>query len=291
MEIEIVTLSRQGGRTYNEDVHGHWHDERYVACLVADGAGGHGGGDVAAATARASVLAGFAAAPGLDEPTLRGLVAQANLDVVTRQAEGGTLAGMRSTIVFAAIDLESQALAWVHSGDSRAYLFRGGAIVARTTDHSLVQQMVAGGMLDEEGARLHPQRNMLLSALGSVDEAPDIAVSDRMRLLPGDVLLLCSDGVWEPLGDERLVDTLHASRTPSQWTALLDAQVKANAKPGYDNYTALTLWVIDEDADATRLMPMTENEPSPDEAASVGDHRRPGEDEGEKTVPAEPGPR
>lgn len=259
LEIEIVTLSRQGGRTYNEDVHGHWHDERYVACLVADGAGGHGGGDVAAATARSSVLGGFSAAPGLDEPTLRTLVTQANLDVVARQAEGGKLAGMRSTIVFAAIDLEDHALAWVHSGDSRAYLFRGGAIVARTTDHSLVQQMVAGGMLDEEGARLHPQRNMLLSALGSVDEAPDITVSDRMRLLPGDVLLLCSDGVWEPLGDECLIDTLHASRTPSQWTELIDAQVKANAKPGYDNYTALTLWVIEDGGDdATRLLPASE---------------------------------
>lgn len=255
MEIEIVTLSRQGGRNYNEDVHGHWHDERYVACLVADGAGGHGGGDVAAATARTSMLAGFSAAPSLDEASLRALVEQANLDVVARQAEGGKLAGMRSTIVFAAIDLEQQVLAWVHSGDSRAYLFRGGAVVARTTDHSLVQQMVAGGMLDEEGARLHPQRNMLLSALGSVEEAPDITVSDRMRLLPGDVLLLCSDGVWEPLGDEVLVDTLHASRTPSQWTELLDAQVKSHAKPGHDNYTVLTLWVIADDGDATRLLP------------------------------------
>ncbi|RQO43186.1 serine/threonine-protein phosphatase [Variovorax sp. KBW07] len=255
MEIEIVTLSRQGGRSYNEDVHGHWHDERFVACLVADGAGGHGGGDVAAATARSSVLGGFSAAPGLDEDTLRGLVVQANLDVVARQAEGGKLAGMRSTIVFAAIDLESQALAWVHSGDSRAYLFRGGAIVARTTDHSLVQQMVAGGMLDEEGARLHPQRNMLLSALGSVEEPPDIAVSDRMRLLPGDVLLLCSDGVWEPLGDGCLIDTLHASRTPSQWAEQLETQVQANAKPGYDNYTALMLWVMQEDSDETRLLP------------------------------------
>lgn len=255
MEIEIVTLSRQGGRNYNEDVHGHWHDERYVACLVADGAGGHGGGDVAAATARTSMLAGFSAAPSLDEASLRALVEQANLDVVARQAEGGKLAGMRSTIVFAAIDLEQQVLAWVHSGDSRAYLFRGGAVAARTTDHSLVQQMVAGGMLDEEGARLHPQRNMLLSALGSVEEAPDITVSDRMRLLPGDVLLLCSDGVWEPLGDEVLVDTLHASRTPSQWTELLDTQIKSHAKPGHDNYTVLTLWVIADDGDATRLLP------------------------------------
>ncbi|MFS2052862.1 PP2C family protein-serine/threonine phosphatase, partial [Variovorax sp. CT11-76] len=204
-----------------------------------------------------SVLGAFSAGPSLDEGALRGLIEQANRDVVARQAEGGTLAGMRSTVVFAAIDLEAHALAWVHSGDSRAYLFRGGAIVARTTDHSLVQQMVAGGMLDEEGARLHPQRNMLLSALGSLEEAPDIAVSDRMRLLPGDVLLLCSDGVWEPLGDECLVETLHASRTPSQWTEQLDGQIKARAKPGHDNYTALTLWVIadPEDDEATRLMP------------------------------------
>ncbi len=256
MEIEIVTLSRQGGRNYNEDVHGHWHDERYVACLVADGAGGHGGGDVAAATARASVLGGFSAAPALDADSLRRLIEQANLDVVARQAEGGVLAGMRSTVVFAAIDLEAHALAWAHSGDSRAYLFRGGAIVARTTDHSLVQQMVASGMLDEEGARLHPQRNMLLSALGSIEEAPDIAVSERMRLLPGDVLLLCSDGVWEPLGDECLVDTLHASRTPSQWAELIDIQIKARAKPGHDNYTVLTLWVMSEEGedDATRLL-------------------------------------
>ena len=261
MAIEIVTLSRQGGRTYNEDVHGHWHDERYVACLVADGAGGHGGGAVAAATVRASMLGGFSAAPSLDEAALRALVERANLDVVARQAEGGKLAGMRSTVVFAVIDLEREVLAWVHSGDSRAYLFRGGAIVARTTDHSLVQQMVAGGMLDEEGARLHPQRNMLLSALGSIEEAPDIAVSDRMRLVPGDVLLLCSDGVWEPLGDECLVDTLHASRTPSQWTELLDAQIKANAKPGHDNYTALVLWVIRDDSDETRLLTITDEQP------------------------------
>lgn len=249
MEIEIVTLSRQGGRSYNEDVHGHWHDERYVACLVADGAGGHGGGDVAAATVRSSALGGFSAAPSLDQASLRALVEQANRDVVARQAEGGKLAGMRSTIVFAAIDLESEALAWVHSGDSRAYLFRGGAIVARTTDHSLVQQMVAGGMLDEEGARLHPQRNMLLSALGSVDEPLEIAVAEPIALLAGDVLLLCTDGIWEPLGDGCLLDTLRAANSASRWVEEIDQQVRAKAKPGYDNYTALTLWAHPDDPD------------------------------------------
>ncbi|AMM25114.1 PP2C family protein-serine/threonine phosphatase [Variovorax sp. PAMC 28711] len=261
MEIEIVTLSKQGGRSYNEDVHGHWHDGRYVACLVADGAGGHGGGDVAAATARSSVLGGFGAAPGIDAVSLRHLLEQANRDVVARQAEGGKLAAMRSTVVLAAIDLHDNRFAWAHSGDSRAYLFRAGALVARTVDHSLVQQMVAGGMLDEEGARAHPHRNMLLSALGAVDDLPEIAVSAPMPLVAGDVLLLCSDGVWEPLGDDCLLDTLQASRNPSQWVEHLDQAIKARAKPGHDNYTALAAWLHADD-EATQLLPMPGEAPA-----------------------------
>lgn len=252
-EIEIVALSRQGGRAYNEDAYGHWNDERHVLCVVADGAGGHGGGDVASAVVRASVLGGFAAQPGIDADLLRKLLDRANLDVVARQAEGGQLAAMRSTVVLTAIDLQAQQIALAHSGDSRAYLFRGGAVERRTVDHSLVQQMVAGGLLDEEGARLHPQRNMLLSALGSVEPAPEIAVSEPIALEVGDVLLLCTDGLWEPLGDACLVDTLRASRDASQWIEKLDAQVKALAKPGHDNYTALALWVREDD-ETTRLM-------------------------------------
>ena len=251
MEIEIVTLSKQGGRSYNEDVCGQWNDGRFVACLVADGAGGHGGGDVAAAIARSSVLGGFAAAPGLEAAQLRQLLEQANRDVVARQAEGGQLAAMRSTVVLAALDLHENRLVWAHSGDSRAYLFRGGALVARTNDHSLVQQMVAGGLIDEEGARVHPQRNMLLSALGSLDEPPEITVSERMAVAEGDRLLLCSDGVWEPLGDEGLRETLQDARTPGQWLERLDAEIRARARPGHDNYTAVVLW-LQEDEEVTR---------------------------------------
>jgi serine/threonine protein phosphatase PrpC len=254
VEIEIVTLSKQGGRPYNEDVLGQWNDGRFVACLVADGAGGHGGGDVAAATVRASVLGGFAAAPGLGSEGLRALLDQANRDVVARQAEGGKLAAMRSTVVLAAIDLHEHLLAWAHSGDSRAYLFRAGALVARTVDHSLVQQLVDGGMIDEEGARLHPQRNMLLSALGAVDEPLEVSVAEPMALAAGDVVLLCSDGVWEPLGDDCLRETLQASRNPSQWVEQIDAQIKARAKPGHDNYTAVALWLHPEDEDVTQLL-------------------------------------
>ena len=252
-EIEIVTLSKQGGRSYNEDAFGHWNDDRFVLCVVADGAGGHGGGDVASAVVRASVLAGFAENPGLDAGLLRRLLERANLDVVARQAEGGKLAEMRSTVVLAALDLQAQQMALAHSGDSRAYLMRAGRVVTRTVDHSLVQQMVAGGLIDDEGARTHPQRNLLLSALGSVESAPEIVVSQPQPLQVGDVLLLCTDGLWEPLGDECLRQTLAASRDASQWVEKLDAQVQANAKPGHDNYTALALWVREDDQ-TTRMM-------------------------------------
>jgi len=246
VEIEIVSLTRQGGRSCNEDAFGQWNDGRFVACLVADGAGGHGGGDVASAVVRSSVLDGFAVAPGLNPENLRRLLEQANLDVVARQAEGGRVAEMRSTVVVAAFDLHQNEFAWAHTGDSRAYLFRGGALAARTTDHSVVQQMVNDGLLDEETARLHPLRNLLLSALGSVDEPLETGVSGPAPLQEGDVLLLCSDGVWEPLGDACLLQTLQASRDASQWIEQIDAQVRAHAKPNHDNYTAMVLWVHPE---------------------------------------------
>lgn len=257
MQLEIATLTEQGARGYNEDRLGHWSDGRYAILLVADGAGGHGGGDVAANCVRDCVLDGFATAPSLDPVLLRSLVAEANDRVLAGQREGGRLASMRSTVVLAAFDLANGRMIWVHSGDSRAYLFRGHAIVARTTDHSLVQQMVSGGMLDDEQARLHPQRNVLLSALGACADDLEINVSDPMRVEPNDAVLLCSDGVWEPLGDATLVASLSMAGSAAQWASVLQNNVASRAKPDQDNYSAVMACVSDTDDETTRILGMT----------------------------------
>lgn len=253
MQAELVTLSRQGGRSHNEDSFGHCSTGPFLACVVADGAGGHGGGDVASAIARETVLQGFEANPTLDASVLRALAARANRNIVRRQAEGGQLARMRSTLVLAVFDLEQDCMVWVHSGDSRAYLFRNRTIAARTTDHSLVQQMVRGGLLGEEQARQHPQRSVLLSALGSDDDSVVIDVSDPLRLQPGDMVLLCSDGVWEPLGDARLSELVQDSGSPLQLSQRIGAEITALAHPEQDNYTVL-LVRVDEEDEQTRIM-------------------------------------
>lgn len=254
MQLEIATLTEQGARGYNEDRIGHWSDGRYAALLVADGAGGHGGGDVAASNVCTCMLESFAAAPSLDPQQLRALVIKANDQVLAGQRAGGRLASMRSTVVLAAFDLTTARMIWVHSGDSRAYLFRGHAIVARTIDHSLVQQMVDNGMLDDEQARLHPQRNVLLSALGSPAEDLEIKVSDPMRIEPDDAVLLCSDGVWEPTGDTALTTSLGVAGSAAQWAAGLRNEVARRAKPDQDNYSAVTAWVAHEKDETTRIV-------------------------------------
>jgi PPM family protein phosphatase len=254
MEAEIVAISRDGGRSYNEDVYGHWNDGRYIACIVSDGAGGHGGGTVASETVKRTVLELFAKQPSVDGVALREIVEQANFSVVARQGENEAQSAMRATVVLAAIDIERKEMVWVHCGDSRAYLFRDDKVIARTKDHSLVQQMVDGGLIDDEAARLHPTRNLLLSALGSVDEPLEVSVSEVLHLKNDDVILLCSDGIWEPLGDALITEKLSVALKPSLWLESLDLEIKQFAKPNHDNYTALTLWTSSSD-EITQIVP------------------------------------
>jgi serine/threonine protein phosphatase PrpC len=246
VEMELATLSRRGGRSYNEDACGHWHSDSHLCCVVADGAGGHGGGDKASKIAVQSILSAYAAAPEISVDAIERTIVQTNRSIIAHRADDRSLQNMHSTVVSLFMDLDLNAAAWGHCGDSRLYVFRGGRIVARTRDHSLVQSLVDGGLLAAEAMRSHPQRSELLSALGVGEEDLQISVSPQpWQVEAGDVFLLCTDGLWEYVEDVQLEQALNGAVSPNAWLHALEQQVlqRASHKPRHDNFTALTVWV------------------------------------------------
>ena len=244
--MEIATLSRRGGRNYNEDACGHWHSDQHLCCVVADGAGGHGGGDKASKIAVQFILAAFATSSQVSAEAMRRNIVETNRSIIQHRADDRALQNMHSTVVALVVDLAGNTANWGHCGDSRLYVFRGGRIAARTRDHSLVQSLVDGGMLAAADMRSHPQRSELLSALGVGEEDLQVSVSTQSwRVEAGDVFLLCTDGLWEYVEDDQLEAALAQAQGAQTWLRDLEQRVlrAASHKPRHDNFTALAIWV------------------------------------------------
>jgi serine/threonine protein phosphatase PrpC len=124
----------------------------------------------------------------------------------------------------------------VHAGDSRAYLFREGNLEQITSDHTLVQLLVSGGVLSPEDAKTHARRNVVTNVIGGPSAGVHAEIH-KVRLNDGDVLLLCSDGLTEPVSDEMIAETLDRTSDPEIAAAQLVAL--ALEKGGPDNVTAV----------------------------------------------------
>ncbi len=251
MQMEVATLSRRGGRNYNEDACGHWHSDSHLCVVVADGAGGHGGGDRASKLAVQHILAAFAAAGDSAPEAIRKKIIEANRSIIEHRADDDASQNMHTTVVTLVIDFATRAGAWAHCGDSRLYAFRNGRVAQRTRDHSLVQSLVDGGLLAAADMRHHPQRSELLSALGVGEEDLQVSINDQpWHVERGDVFLLCTDGLWEYVEDTQLEATLAAAPSAHGWLQELERNVLQAAahKPRHDNFTALAIWVSELDA-------------------------------------------
>jgi protein phosphatase len=225
-------------RDHNED--GYLVDDGLGLVAVADGMGGHRGGEVASATALEALHASFAASGGL-----RDAVLAAN-DAVLERADDDNLRGMGTTLT-AGVFGDDGTLLIGHVGDSRAYLLRDGELSRITTDHSLVEELVAAGELTEEEAERDPRRSMITRAIGlDGDLAVDLY---PVVLVPGDRVILCSDGLSNMVSDAGIADILGADDDPATAAQrLIDA---ANAGGGIDNTTVLVLDAVgDLPADA-----------------------------------------
>jgi serine/threonine protein phosphatase PrpC len=248
LALEVAILSERGGRPYNEDACGHWHSQDQLFCVVADGAGGHGGGEAAARLAVAHLLQNFAQRPTALGDDLHRLVRTANQAVREGRVPDTERAQMYSTVVCLVVDFAAHRAHWAHAGDSRLYWFRGGRIIDQTRDHSLVQSLVDAGLLAQDQTRTHPNRSELRSALGGEDHETEITDSGSAReVQAGDVFLLCTDGIWEYVTEDALEASLASARSPDDWLAAIEQAVMAATqhKRSHDNFTALSVWTAD----------------------------------------------
>src|SRR5262245_24355251 len=166
MQLEISVLLNPGGRERNEDACGFWTGAGCSFSVVSDGAGGHGGGDVASKIAVRAILSSFQDHPSCTGAAIDAALKTAHRAIVEQQPTREALSGMRATATVLAIDTIHHTAVWGHVGDTRLYCFRGGRIVAQTKDHSVVQKMVDAGYLAQAAIRQSLQRSKLFAALG-----------------------------------------------------------------------------------------------------------------------------
>ncbi len=242
MELEIAVLSRTGGRSVNEDACGFWSGPGVCFCVVSDGAGGHGGGDVASKLVVQTALGFFREQHDCSADGIETALRLANEILVKEQGSERQLANMRATGVVLAVDFGHDVASWGHLGDSRLYGFRQHRIVVQTRDHSVVQSMVDAGYLQPSEMRSSPDRSKLLNALGALDGFEPRLQRPAFPLQAGDKFLMCTDGLWEYVEDDELESTLSEATSAEEWLRTLESRVIARGRAAQDNYSALAVW-------------------------------------------------
>jgi serine/threonine protein phosphatase PrpC len=250
MKFSLFQESRLGARSYNEDRLGHWRTDEALLLALADGMGGHARGEVAAQIAL-DVLGGAfrsEAQPRLASPErfLAGAIAQAHARIGDEGRRLGMVDSPRTTVV--ACVVQAGRAWWSFVGDSRLYLVRGGRVVARTRDHTIVQQLVDAGRIREEAVAVHPDRNKLLRCLGG-PVAPALEPAESALLEKGDIVLLCSDGFWGPLTQRQLLMGLIGREFASSLAELV-ARAEVLAGRQCDNVSVLAIEWQEEAAGA-----------------------------------------
>jgi serine/threonine protein phosphatase PrpC len=241
MNFSIHQASHIGNRKYNQDRVAYAYRQDTLLLVLADGMGGHLHGEIAAGLAIDTFINSFeqwSIATGPDE--FMSVAMRAAHQRIMDLPEPLDHAFPGTTCVVATI--QNGMLYFGHAGDSRLYLLRGGKIVARTLDHSLVQSWLALGIIDEDEARTHPRRNQISNCLGGVEDMFEIELGKSVALQSGDVVFLCSDGLSGPFSERELAAAFAFSVTPVA-TSLDDLIVRAVARENgkADNATGIAM--------------------------------------------------
>jgi PPM family protein phosphatase len=207
---------------------------------IADGMGGAQAGELASSLAAGAVREDEAAA-GSGERRVAGLIQEANRRVYERSSQDAAASGMGTTMTVAFVGEAN--VAFGHVGDSRAYLIRDGKLEQLTEDHSLVAELVRSGKLSPEEAETHPQRSVITRALGT---DPDVDVDTfSIETGPGDLFMLCSDGLTSMVEDDVILRTIEKNRDNLQTAA--KALIRAANKGGGEDNITVVFFEIGED--------------------------------------------
>ncbi len=233
--------------------------------IVADGMGGHAAGDVAAMMTISSVREEFAMHPSVDG--LFRAIEAANRDVLDDATQNPEHFGMGTTVIAIGLTEDAAGVATptlVHVGDSRAYQLRDGALRRLSDDHSVAEEWVRMGRLTPEEAAVHPRRHQLTRGVG-VEATIAVDVSS-LEAIPGDRILLCSDGLSNELSDDTLAQLASAPRPLDE--AVGDLISAAKLAGGRDNISAVLLEFLDVDVAATPIKRTISSAPAPVAARS-----------------------
>jgi protein phosphatase len=254
-------------RSHNEDCFDI--DPGNQVFVVADGMGGHSHGEIAsriaidsirefvARTADEDATLPFEMDPRLGRQSnrLKSAIRVAHDKVLKAIRQDASLHGMGTTVVGLLVDGDSAAIA--HVGDSRCYRLRDGKLELLTQDHTWVNEQVVAGFLSEEQARVHPLKNVVTRALGG-DSDVDVDVRE-WKIVPGDLFLLCSDGLTTMLNDHEILERLDAGARLEDLCGRLVRD--ANSRGGYDNVSVVLVRIENDaggdadDEDETRALP------------------------------------
>ena len=237
--LDHVTYTDKGTRNVNEDSACVSQIGDMAVFAVCDGLGGHSNGDLASKTAVNAICSALNENTSIDS-FISDAMDCAQADLLKEQENNPSAKKMRTTAVVLFTDGKSFNCA--HIGDSRLYFFTKTGERTRTVDHSIPQILALTGEIEDKDIRFHPDRNLVLKALGNEGKSANFEIGDIRRLDDYRAFLLCTDGFWEYISDEEISSTLEASSSAEQWMGMMTEIIEKNVKgKSADNRTAIAV--------------------------------------------------
>lgn len=245
LHVEYADISLLGAREENQDKVTVAVAENAALLLVADGMGGHADGARAAEITQKVMLEAFwQTSHPLFDPLgfLHLTLGRAHEEVVRIGAHLPLEHRPRATCAVCIV--QQQSAWWAHVGDSRVYHMRRGEVIQRTRDHSHVELLLREGLITPEQVQNHPMRNFVDCCLGGDPILPDMSLSGRRQVVTGDVLLVCTDGMWGPLRDDEIATELSGSNALPRSLASLGNRAISRGGAMSDNTSAAALRLL-----------------------------------------------